>query len=418
MPNPFNTLLARLTSPVGGKKSQEARGVGIENTPAMLSLLNMSEGNVRVDDITVVSIPALTRAIEIVANAVAKLPIQVFTRRQGVIREMDDHPISFMCNVSPNDEQTPFAFWWAMVCNAFLAGGGGAEIVRDEIGNPTALRLMRHGCTAYKTRPEDPLRYWDNELGKLFFPEDVIYLPGIMLRDGFLCRPLAHVFKNTFGEPLAQTLLANTLYKQGVYPSAVYSYTGIKGNPRGDEALSRDISRYFGGLEKAGMVLPIPNMDKFTQLKPISAVDSQLMDARKWTIAEISRITGVPPDMLGEGDKQSYAYSEMSAKAFIQYTLDPWITKRDQELRKKLLKEGERTQVHVETHVDETMWMLPKDRVDYWWKLFQMGALSPDEIRSYLNMNPIEGGDKRFVQVNLAPLTQIENIHANGNANQ
>ena len=195
----------------------------------------------------------------------------------------------------------------------------------------------------------------------------------------------------------------------------MYSYTGMKGSAKGDEAMSRDISRYFGGLERAGMVLPIPNMDKFQQLKPVSPADFQMMEARKWTIAEISRITGVPPEMLAESDKQSYGYSEQSAKSFISNTLDPWLTKRDQELRKKLFTEAEKRTLTVESKVDETMWMLPKDRVEYWWKLFQMGAITANEIRAYLNMNAVDGGGQSLVQVNLAPLDAIGTLH---NANE
>jgi HK97 family phage portal protein len=167
------------------------------------------------------------------------------------------------------------------------------------------------------------------------------------------------------------------------------------------------------------MVLPIPNMDKFQQLKPVSPADFQMMEARKWTVAEISRITGVPPEMLAESDKQSYGYSEQSAKSFVTNTLDPWLTKRDQELRKKLLTNAEKRIIRVESHVDETMWMLPKDRVEYWYKLFQMGAITANEIRAYLNMNPVPGGDQSMVQVNLAPLEMIGTIHnSNNNGNE
>lgn len=401
------------------RRSSERRGIGIENTSGMMAMFNLSDGNVVVNDTTLAGIPALVRAIEIVANGVAKLPVQVYTRQNGLVNQLDDHPVAYLCNTEPNDEQTPFAFWWSMIANAFLSGGGGAEIIRDERGRLVSLRLMRHGCQAYKIQSTDALRYWDIETGKLYFPEDVLYIPGIWLRNGYEVKTLAHYFRNTFGEPLAQTLMANTLFKQGVYPSAVYSYTGIKGNSKGDEAMARDISRYFGGLEKAGMVLPIPNMDKFQQLKPVSPADFQMMEARKWTVAEISRITGVPPEMLAESDKQSYGYSEQSAKSFVTNTLDPWLTKRDQELRKKLLTDAEKRIIRVESHVDETMWMLPKDRVEYWYKLFQMGAITANEIRAYLNMNPVPGGDQSMVQVNLAPLEMIGTIHnSNNNGNE
>jgi HK97 family phage portal protein len=396
------------SSPAQPGEEQRSVGVALSDTPGMMRLLNLSEGGVNVSPETISGIPALSRAIEIVSSAVAKLPITVFTKdAKGAIKTLDQHPAALLCNIAPNGEQIPYTFWWAMVANAMLSGGGGAEIIRNANGKPVALRLMRHGCTPYKVNSYDQLRYWDNEDGKLFFPEDVVFIPGIFVRDGFTARPLAIAFRNTFGEVLAQTLLSNTLFKQGVYPSAVYSYMGTKAGVKGDEAAALDISRYFGGLDKAGMVLPIPNMDKFTQLRPVSFVDSQMLDSRKFGIAEISRITGVPADMLGEVEKQSYSFSEMSAKNFTLFCLDPWLTKRDQELRAKLLTANEQGRLSIETMVDETLWMIPKDRVEYWWKLFQMGSKSPNEIRAYNNEAPIEGGDEYYVQTQLIPVSKI-----------
>jgi HK97 family phage portal protein len=395
----------------------EQRSLGFAS-PGIASLFNISEGNVTVNDVTISSIPALVRAIEIVASAIAKLPVTVFTKSSSGVTTLDRHPASLLCNTAPNMEQTPYAFWWSMVANAFLSGGGGAEIIRNANGMPVALRLMRYGCTPYKINSYDSLRYYDNEDGRLYFPEDVIFLPGIFMRDGFTARPIAQAFKNAFGEPLAQSLLANTLFKQGVYPSAVYSYQGTKTGLKGDEAAALDISRYFGGLEKAGMVIPIPNMDKFTPIPRVSFVDSQMLAMRQFSIAEIARITGVPADMLGETEKQSYSFSEQSAKSFIMYTLDPWLTKRDQELCMKLLTQSEKGRVKIETFVNETMWMLPKDRMEYNWKKFQMGALTPNEVRAYDNESPVDSGDKTYVQSQLIPTDLIEEFWTSKNTNQ
>jgi phage portal protein BeeE len=128
---------------------------------------------------------------------------------------------------------------------------------------------------------------------------------------------------------------------------------------------------------------------------------------------------GLPPDMLGQTDKQSYAYSETSAKHFILYTLDPKLTERDQELCMKLLTSFEQGRIFIETHVNEALWMLPKDRAEYWWKKFQMGAISADEIRAYDNEAPVPDGhgQKYYVQAQLIPTDQIADFWTGKNAN-
>ena len=390
----------------------EKRSVGISNTAGMMQLLNIAtEGGVpNVSDNTIETIPALVRAVDILCGACAKLPETIFDNSGKVGRPLPNHHIAQLLNGSPDGQLTSYVWKWNMWANRCLSGGGGAEIIRNTNGRPISLRLMRHGAQPYQTWPNDPIRYWDNETGKLYDAIDVIYLPGIMVRvgrDRFL--PLAQAFKNTFGEQLAQTMLSMTLFKQGVYPAAVYGYTGTKGTLGGDVKLSDDISNYFGGLDRAGKVIPIPGMDKFQQLNKVSMVDSQAIDMRKWGKSEIALMFGLPDDMLGNTDKQSYAFSINTAKQFKEYTLDPKLTMWNQELTMKLMTDGEKTRrLCVETMVHENMWMLPSDRMDYFKKLFEMGAITPNEIRAYENMQPIEGGDEPYLQSQYIPVRLSE----------
>lgn len=400
----------------------EQRSVGISDTAGMMRLLNLAaDGQVNVNDHTIETIPAVIRAVNIVCGALAKLPLTVGSQAQdGTIKLRPNHPVAQVCNLSPDGINTPYRFWWQMWANAYLSGGAGAEIIRNANGRPVALRLMRFGASPYQVWPDDPMRYWDNETGRLYDAADVLYIPGLLVRDGHTTCTLSQMFKNDFGEQLAQTLLSMTLFKQGVYPAAVYGYQGTKSSMKGDEETSLEISRYFGGLDKAGRVLPIANMDKFLQLKQHSFVDSQMIEQRKWGLNSIALMFGIPSDMLGSNEKQSYSYSEQSAKQFIMYTLDPQLTQRDQEVKMKLLTTAEMSSMIVETHVNEAMWMVPKDRAEYWWKKFQMGAINADEIRAYDNEAPIpDGSGKNFyVQAQLIPTNQIADFWAAKNGQE
>lgn len=391
----------------------EKRSVGVADTTGMLKLLNLvgdGSGVPAVTDRTIETIPAVVRALNIVAGACAKLPVSVYRVGERGPKDLPSHPAHILCNTKPDGYCTPYRFWWLMWANRFLSGGAGAEIIRNANGRPVRLRLMRFGCQPYQSMHTDPIRYWDNETGKLYAEEDVLYLPGLMVRaDGRAVQTMAQAFRADFGEAMAQTLLSQTLFKQGVYPAAVYGYTGNKASMKGDESFADDISRYFGGLDRAGKVLPIPNMDKFVQLKQHNFVDSQMIQQRKWSLATIATMFGLTPDMLGDTEKQSYATVEATSKNFILYTLDPLLTERDQEAAMKLLSENELGRVNIETRVDETMWMLPKDRADFWWKKFQMGAMCADEVRAYENLPPLEDGSggKFYVQAQLIPTDQI-----------
>ena len=51
-------------------------------------------------------------------------------------------------------------------------------------------------------------------------------------------------------------------------------------------------------------------------------------------------------------------------------------------------------------------------RAEYYNKLFQVGAMSPNKILSLENMNPVDGGDQHFVMLNMVPLDQARELAA------
>lgn len=395
----------------------EQRGVPLSDWNALQRLFPHLAISPNVTTETILGISALWRAIDLISSAVAGLPVQVYRRDRGKITVMDDHRAAVLCNVRPNDEQTPFMFWRSLIANAILRGGGGAQIVRDRYtGHPIALRLMRYGCTPYKVSKNDPLYYYDNEDGEMYFPDDVLYIPGIMVTDGQKARSLAETFAAEFGAELASAILSKNIVSNGAFLSGHIEQDVNAPRLKSDEgkaALEEDWRRKYSGIEAAGDIAILNAGMKYVQHKPMNLQEAGFEGMRKFNVSTVARITGVPAVMLQETEKQSYNFSETANKNFFQFCLDPWITKRDQELGAKLLAASERGRVKVETLVDEIMWMTPKDRADYWNKLFQMGAKSPNEIRAYNNDNPVEGGDEMFVQLNLVPLSGAKNAMSN-----
>lgn len=393
----------------------EKRSVSISDGAALVRLFPQLANSPNVTTETIKGISALWRALDILGSAFAGLPVKFYTRNRGKIDVLDQHPASIAMNISPNDEQIPFAFWYSMIVNALLKGGGGAEIIRDTRGNVASLRLMRHGCQPYKPFVDSELMYYDNETGKMYFPAEVFYLPGLLISDGNKATSLIEAFKNEFGVELAAILtgknfMTNATSLSGWIEQDVNARKSI--SPEGKAALEEDFRRKYGTADNAGEVAFLDVGMKFHPIQPANMRDATYVEIRKFNVSTVARITGVSADMLMETEKQSYSFSTESTQRFYQWTLDPWLTKRDQEATAKLLAFNEKGRIKIETEVDETMWMLPEKRVEYWNKLFQMGAMSPNDILAYLNRNPIEGGDDYFIQQNLIAL---KNAHLLGN---
>ncbi len=401
------SIWQRIRTAFGLERREKVR---LDDERRILGLFGLSESGVNVNSKTALTLSAFFRAISIRASLVATLPRGIYEKTENGINERLDHPASRLLKYLPGHPYTAFDFWFSLEAQACLFGGGGAEIVRDDRGRPSQLRLFKAGASVV----EQDGNYFvqDNDSGRLFLLDDALYLPGLMVTDGVTSKSLIHHFRDTFGEQLAARIMASKLWQNGPFLGGVYTYTGRKRDDM--EAFALDLRNYFGGASKAGMILPIPNGEEFKQLQPVDMSRAQLIEARRFGVEEVARITGVPVSLLMELDKPSY---NSLSQLFLQFkitTIDPRLTQIDQELTRKLLLPGEQGRLYIETNVDEMMWASPQERIQYWEGLFKMAAITPNEIRAYLNKNPLEGGDSAFVQVNnLAPIDQLNNLNSN-----
>lgn len=136
-------------------------------------------------------------------------------------------------------------------------------------------------------------------------------------------------------------------------------------------------------------------------------VDSQLNETRRNQVEEICRFMGVLPIMVGFSDKTvAYASAEAMFTAHVQYTLMPLYRRVEQSADKDLvtlarLKQGFYNKFNASALLRGSI----KDRGDFYTKLYNIGALNPNEIRALEERNPYEGGEKYRVPLNMADPT-------------
>ena len=128
------------------------------------------------------------------------------------------------------------------------------------------------------------------------------------------------------------------------------------------------------------------------------------------SIADVSRIYGVPEYMLDSKNKPTYASIEHISLDFKRYTIDGWCTQICQELTRKLVsKEGSGKYFFEYDKSGLTSGDLAT-MGEYYTKLFNIGVLSRNEIRAFLKKNNVEGGDEYYVQGN--NMVRVKDIDA------
>jgi hypothetical protein len=98
---------------------------------------------------------------------------------------------------------------------------------------------------------------------------------------------------------------------------------------------------------------------------------------------------------------------------FVTYSLRPTLVRWEQQIKMQLLgawpKGGEfipDTAHFAEFNVEGLLRGKASDRAAFLWQMFQMGAISPNEIRAIENRNATEDGDVYFRPANLESLDQ------------
>ena len=84
------------------------------------------------------------------------------------------------------------------------------------------------------------------------------------------------------------------------------------------------------------------------------------------------------------------------------------------EFTRKLFKPSES---NLSVNFDDSQ-LLRADKqalADYYYKLFQIGAISQNEVRRALNLPPVADGDNTFIQINMSTTQNVANGLNNNN---
>jgi hypothetical protein len=149
------------------------------------------------------------------------------------------------------------------------------------------------------------------------------------------------VHRETIGAALAVRSFGAMTFGQGTNPSGIISGFDI-GNEEYEKTLKERFKEYEG-IGNAHKVMYIPGDGKFYRAG-LPPQDAQYLETRKFDIAEIARIYGVPLHMLKEHDKSnSWAAGLLELNTeFVTYTMQPLCTAWEHEINTKLLGDDDR----------------------------------------------------------------------------
>jgi HK97 family phage portal protein len=366
--------------------------------------------NIPVYEETAMQVSAFYRGVMYISTQIAKLPWQVKDKDNEIIQDT----VANLIDLAPNPEMSSFQFRCAMIQNAIIHGNSYAEIERDSLGRPVALWPIRSGEVEPYRTPDGQFLYRviggsAARRGQDVYlrAEEVFHVKNFHTKDGIVGQGIVAYASDVLGISLGADNTAKNLFANGGLPSGVLQVPGILS----DEAFQRikeSWKQQHGGRKAGGVAV----LESGVTFSPISMSPDvlQFLESRKFNVLEIARFLGLPPSKLFDTEGQSYASQEQSNLEVATDTLDAWTKNLELEADIKLLKKrfgGRRTEMDLYEVFRGDM----RTRADYFSKMMQSGAITPNQIRRKEGMAPYADGDRYWIAVNnFSPADRIDEI--------
>jgi HK97 family phage portal protein len=355
---------------------------------------------VSVSEDTILALSAVWACVRIKSNTLASLPLQVFERTEEGKRLATDHPAYYLLHSEPNLNDTSFSFRQQLQANKDIKGNAYALIIRKGSQAPVELQPLNSGDVTVK-KEGGKLLYTVE--GKPVPQENILHFKGLTF-DGVTGKGVVEAARESFEHALSLQAFGNKFFQNGAHLSGVLEHPG-KLTADAAKRLQSSWNNRYKGIQNAYSTAVLEEGMKFNPLA-IPPQDAQYLEQIKAKIADVARLFGVPLHMLAELDGATFSNIEHQGIEFVVHTMRPELVQWEQELNRKLFRESEKGRFFCEFNLEGLLRGDSVARAAMYSALYQVGAISSNEIRQRENMNTTEGGDEKYRPLNMVPITQ------------
>jgi len=352
------------------------------------------------------NLSAVYRAVELISNSIATLPIKILISDESGKNEAEKHPLNYVFSDRNADNLiTKFTLIKLLVQSVLLRGNGFALIER----NGDRVKTLRY------LEPNDVIINYDKVRNTLYYdvplikkkvdPKDMLHfvmfsydgIKGLsVLQNAARSLSIAHSSENA----------AKGFFDNGMMINGILKVQGPVNQKQREDLRTAWNETYTAN--GSGIAILQGNMDY--QTIQLSAKESQMLESRQFSVNDIARFFGISPVLLGDLTKTSYSSLEAVQNDFLVHTLQPYITMIENELNRKLLKPSE-SNLSITLETNEILRTDKAAQASYYSALISTGVMTINEVRKELGYNGIgEDGNK-----NIIPFTDINQNTINAN---
>ncbi|MED0676978.1 phage portal protein [Aneurinibacillus thermoaerophilus] len=352
----------------------------------------------RMNNETLATNETIFSAINRLSNSLASLPLKVYRNYQPVQTRIAD-----MMENSPNPNMTGFDFIRTM------------EAFRDTYGNAYALKQYDSHFQVvglYFLDPSKVKPVIEKESKELYYEihgddgtyyihnMDIVHVKHIHTIGYEGISPLK-VLKNSIDYDTQVKQFSLDQMESGIKASFALKIAASLSKEKKAEML--EMFKSFYSKNGSGVIL----LDAGHDLKELKQdiIDMKVFEVERITRSRVATVYNLPPHMLGDFSDTNFSSMEQQALEYVQNTILPIVRMYEQEFNKKLLTPQERRQgLTFKFNINGLLRGDIKTRGDFYFKGIRSGWFTPNEVRAYEELPPVEGGDKLYMSRDLSPI--------------
>ena len=357
---------------------------------------------VKVDAETALRSTVVLACIRVLSTSVAGLPLHLYRRLPGGGKEVArEHPLYRLLHSQPNSWQTSFE--WREQLMLHLLSHSEAYSEKVYTSGQLSELVPLHPSRMKPERIENGrlrYKYREDSGGTTTYAQDAILVVRGMSDDGVNGMSMVELSRDAIGLARACEIHGATFFGTGARPGVILS-TDQMLSPEAAENTRNQWERAHRGADRAHKTAVLQGGLKVTELGGNNQ-EAQYLEARRFAVEECCRIFGVPGHLIGDLTRSSFSNIEQQSQDFLTNGLMPWLRRIESSITRDLLDGDDEYFAEFDTRG-----VLRADaagRASFYQSLWNMGVVSVNELRSWENMNPVDGGDVRFVQLNMTTL--------------
>lgn len=387
----------------------EVRSLGFDDDD--IGPASRSPSGVKIDPENAMQCMAVLACVRVLSESLASLPVHIYRRlpEGGKVVEAS-HPSYRVIHDSPNDWQTSFEWRETLMTHLGLYGNAYCEIIRDSRAGVVVSLMPLHPSRMKVERIEDgTLRYTytepsasgkqSREQNVTVYKQDEVMHFRWMSNDSVTGMVPIDLAREAIALARACEIHGARFFGGGARPGVV-----LQTDQAVTEETARLIKEFWEKAHKgpwnAHKTAILTGGLKAEELGGSNA-DSQFLESRRYQCEEVCRFYRVPPHMIMDLSRSTFSNIEHQGMDFVTHTLMPWLRRFESVMSRVLLSDPA---LFIEFDVRGLLRGDASARAAYYQSMFNMGVLCINEIRALENMNPVPGGDIRYIPMNMAPL--------------